>query len=721
MNDPSPANVQHPRPWVPAGFHRAAGNCVGILRISLARNTREPDSYCALIPGTHLLIGAVARRVVCWDLETRVKQWHQYDNQGKIRPKVAVSPDSRLLVVGFSYNGGWSLRNLETGTLQHQGQEKGHIQGVDWSADSRRFFTLTFHPGNNLAIWNAETGKQIARCTVGTTFTNALSVSPDGALVAIGDMFGFVTLYDARTLQQIRQARASREIEQKITSEINHLAFSPDSRHLLVTYTNGRVLVLNTGDGTTQAINQHVGQVVAGDWLSDGSRVATVSLSGSRSLKVWDAHTGDTVQDWETTQTLDDLIKDSHDLNASSLSWSSDGGFIALAHASGDVSLWNTRPLLSPASSPTAPPHPATVPARIRTVENASAAIASRWIPTHLPHARGRCLGVLEMEGRGERDNVGFACLVPGTRFLAGAVGATVACWDLETGEKRWQKRDEIWTAFPRVAASPDGRLLIAGSPRGGCWRLHDVETGAIRYVGTLEGNIHRIGWFRDSRRFYTLEISLERGHRNNLSAWSAENGARIKTITAGVSNTNALSVSPDGALVAVGDFNGFVTLYNARTLRKVHQARATQVTGDEIFTRIWHLAFSPDSRRLLVTHDQGTAVILNVGDFTTQAVHQHTKSAYAGDWLGDGSCIATVDWSNSCPITIWDAHNGDTIYQWETMQALTDITGSGRFLNARSLSWSPEGGFLVVAHESGQFSLWDTRDLISGFIHPGR
>lgn len=295
-----------------------------------------------LVPGTRFLIGAVGYVITCWDLEIGAERWQHHDDTGGKYPKLAVSPDSRWLVVGFHDSGLWSLRDIETGALRHQGGGNVGTQRVDWSADSSRFFTLAFTHRKNLTAWNAETGAELRTLTAGKSSTSALSISGDSTLVAVGDSSGFITLYDAQKLRKIRQIRAQKN-SKEIENIICHLAFSPDSRHLLITYINGTALILKVADDTTQAVNPHTGQVRAGAWLADGTRVVTVNCGGSRLVKIWDPYTGNTLHQWETTQPLESAIEENGDFDTWSLSWSTDGGFLALGHVSGDVSLWDTR------------------------------------------------------------------------------------------------------------------------------------------------------------------------------------------------------------------------------------------------------------------------------------------------------------------------------------------------------------------------------------------
>src|SRR5262249_11250469 len=139
---------------------------------------------------------------------------------------------------------------------------------------------------NACQVWDTATGRARGpRLEMNATVTG-LAFSPDGELLAVGDLDGGVRLWNTTTGQPAGQALANKHA-------VSNLRFSPDARRLLVAggrpatiVGEARVWDVATGRPLGPALEIH-GEVHDAAFSPDGKTFVT----GAFQLVLWDAET----------------------------------------------------------------------------------------------------------------------------------------------------------------------------------------------------------------------------------------------------------------------------------------------------------------------------------------------------------------------------------------------------------------------------------------------
>jgi RNA polymerase sigma factor (sigma-70 family) len=195
----------------------------------------------------------------------------------------------------------------------------------------------------------------------------------------------------------------------------------------------------------------------------------------------------------------------------------------------------------------------------------------------------------------GHTGPVASAAFAPDGKTLATTDGESVRLWDADTGEQRSAHGGAL-AGVVRLAFSPDGRTLACVAGRGEV-RLWDVA--GDRVVRTFNAEHPRdkpvvcpsIAFSPDGRH---LAQAYTDGHPgpSYLRVWDVAEGKLARTLVDGAEfDLWAVAFSADGKLLAAGDMNGRVRLFDT--------ARWEQVGGLDARDQLRSLAFAPGGRTL--------------------------------------------------------------------------------------------------------------------------
>ena len=245
------------------------------------------------------------------------------------------------------------------------------------------------------------------------------------------------------------------------------------------------------------------------------------------------------------------------------------------------------------------------------------------------------------------------------------------------------------------IAYSPDGtRLAVASSI--GIW-MYDTQTGEALDLLAPNTGVESVSFSPDG------EILATGNWDSNVRLWHATTGELLQTIPGHPSRLhffqaprNNVVFSPDGNTLAVGSLNNTVFLWNVNVS-----------TGAQLHTFIGHsvvtdtassISFSPDGK-ILASSSLGDewkeSVFLwdvNTGD-QLREITGHTGSVESISFSPDGSTLAT---GSGTRVRFWDVNTG------ETLQTLTGTS------SVKSISFSPDGSMLATGGWDGTVLLWD-------------
>ena len=334
---------------------------------------------------------------------------------------------------------------------------------------------------------------------------------------------------------------------------------------------------------------------------------------------------------------------------------------------------------------------------------------------------------------KGPVDSVAF---LPGGKVLFSAGNDwTLRRWNLETGDSDVFARDVA--ALKYLAASPDGKLLAWATSGIFLWgdgtlpriTLCDAVTGAIRKQ--LVGHTDTIAALHFSRDAKYLVSGAYKNDRT-IRVWDAASGACLgisqasegaigglaflpdrKTLVSGgerlrfwdfpslapkpgfpnnpSNSINSLAVSPDGTMIAFGQWSRDVTLLDTPTGSLVNVFSGHDRGG------VFALAFSPDGKHLV---SAGVDSEIQVWD-VVRGLH------VAEELIGAPERIVTLA-TTPDGATLLTGSRADRISLWHAPTRYLQSSWTARHGEISSLALSADGQTAFSAGRDGMVRAWN-------------
>ena len=296
-----------------------------------------------------------------------------------------------------------------------------------------------------------------------------------------------------------------------------------------------------------------------------------------------------------------------------------------------------------------------------------------------------------------------------GTKLASGSVDKTVKLWDVSTGQNISTLTGH--TELPRsVMFSPDGMKLASGS-MDKTIKLWDVSTG--QNISTLTGHTDRV----ESIAFSPDGTMLASGSQDEtVRLWDVSTGANIN-ILGKIDNTSAavqmlqifsgrgpsstqrkspvtsVAFSPDGTILASGEINGMVKLWDVSTGRNINTFRGSGALSKSV-------AFSPDGTQLASSTSGGYETV-EIWEVSTgkiiNTIAGHLDGVDSIAFSPDGTKLAT-GLSVSQGVKLWEIETGKQV-----------ATFSEKMGSVMSVAFSPDGMTLASTPGAlGRIKLWD-------------
>jgi WD40 repeat protein len=550
---------------------------------------------------------------------------------------LAFSPDSKLLASG-GYMGDNVIRLWDPSDGSLVRELNGHtdwIRAVAFSPDGKLLASGSYD--RTVRVWDVASGAVVRTLSGHAAFISTVAFAPDGASLASSAADGIVRMWDVETGEP--RAGFSYELSPDLASGrrlwATGLAFTPDGKLLAVGSEDGSTALVEAATGKLiRTLAGHTDIVVSRGvaFAPDGKTLATASFDGD--IRLWDVASG--------TQTAEFTR---HGLRVLSIAFSPDGAYLAsTSDQGGHLYVWdvkqpeNARTLrvgqgvvtwmtFAPDSNVLG-----TVGANGSTQLHAldrdvvQALVGAASIGKSLAFANASRIVSISDDGQiglidtGSQEARVLAGLdgrplnvvasPDGKLIVAGSATGAIGRWDGASGAAMPLLRGEQLAAITDLAVNDDGSLIAAGGPieAGGQpgdprIELWDAESGTLRH--TLAVGSARIVTLAFQPRGKLLAATDLAGE---LRLWNADDGTLIKTIsaTSQQGSFTALAFSPDGKLLVTGTPNGQIIFWNAET---GEQAAALPSRDIGIFTA----AFSPDGQRLALGFADQTVRIFEV------------------------------------------------------------------------------------------------------------
>lgn len=509
---------------------------------------------------------------------------------------------------------------------------------------------------DTLLIFDAATGEQLGRQPIAQS-PNALgnessvAFSPTGALIAYSDVLdsgdNVIRLWDYK--------RASDTVALDTTQglEIGPLAFSPDGALVSAPMGAGDLQLWDVKTGRMSAdLAVNVSRGPNGEDMglsTEPVSVAAFSPDGTHlaaggayegALTLWDIHTQ------QQTRSFYRLASGSQSNAFLSASFSPDGAQLVTVDSLGEVELW--------------------------TVSSGENGATLSDFNTALNR---------------------LAVSPDGSLLAAGGddINGSVWEWDRATGTRRFALAAHT-RLVSGLAFTPDGKWLASSS-----WdqtvRLWDTQTGraGAAYQGFID-DLNANNWLYDlaiSPDGAAVAAAGEDGYLGKVWLFNAGSASSPATLE-GTPIFQTVALSPDGRLIAAGDLNGAVTVWDVATQQQV---AVLNLPADRTSMQAAkRLAFSPDSKYLAEATDGGAVRVWDIDTRAPRFVLAAPAAAVA--FSPDDRLLAAL----GDTLKIFDATSG---------AQLADLPQPAL---AADMVFTPDGSTIAVAYDDGVVRLWSVR-----------
>ncbi|GIV06776.1 MAG: hypothetical protein KatS3mg016_2351 [Fimbriimonadales bacterium] len=488
-----------------------------------------------------------------------------------------------------------------------------------------------------------------------------VTYSPDGQLIATPTQGNRIALYQNGQVVGILSGA---------TDAIMAIAFSPDGQYLAatgydgslrqwriadqallwsqsvfsgeagycVTYIDNQKIAVGGSGGILQVRSVADGGIVQSlVWHSSSSTVMALAVSPDRTQLI-SADSGGSVALWRISDGVRLQSWQAHLASLSAVAWSPDGALLATGTLLGDMRIWERNG-------------------------------GSQWVLKDTLNA-AHDFGV-----------TGLAFASSTLLYSAGYDGK-VRRWNPSTGAflSEFTAHADGINGF---ALRPDNaQLATAGADRS--VRLWNPGTGTLQ--SSLAGHTDIVTGVGFVSNGYVISVDAS----GVLRFWQATSGAPQGNPINHNSPILELAIAPSRDQVAIGDFDGKITL---RLMPTGAVVRSWDAHGSEVTS----VAYSSDGARLVSGGYDGSIKIWNLATGAlVRTLGTGTEPilcvAYRGSRVAAGDTSGTV--------RLWDADTGNLL---RTLNAHTDL--------AQAVAFSPNGLYVATGGADGYVRLWNVSD----------
>jgi RNA polymerase sigma factor (sigma-70 family) len=598
---------------------------------------------------------------------------------------------------------------------------------------------------------------------------SALSLSPDGKLLASVGGYATVHLWDAATGREVRHFAAPGR-----AAPLHGVTFAPGGRTLAACGEFGAALWDVATGRLVHPLGARMAACVA--FSPDGAVVATGGGAGA--VDLWDAAKGKHLGSLQGHQTL------GRRLGVKALAFSPDGRLLASGGHDRQIILWDVaarrqrrgfrghgRAVTCVAFSLDGKVLSSGGEDRTICLWDVATGTALRRLKGHQGAVRslafapgGKLLASASGDFEGKREDgalrvwdvgtgrevgrprvrpggVAAVAFTPDGRTLISACGPSIRLWDVVTGQELNPSRGHR-QGIHAVAFSPGGKVVATGG-MDGTIRVWHAATGAEQRELVVGRNAAV-----DALAFAPGGKVLASGSRDGaIRLWDPASGAELKCLV-GHEGEVTVAFAPDGKVLASGGRGGTILLWDAATGKEIRQLEGAE-------ERVKSLAFSPDGKMLASaglreSFGEGAASDLPVRlwDVATGRELRRLRGhegvyVTAVAFSPDGRRLASAGWDRT--IRLWGVVSGKELYRfqdnrvpvnalafsrdgrslascgigdvclWEVATGQPRRRLKGHYGGATSLAFSPDGRLLASGSGDTTALVWRVPDVPAG------
>ncbi|MGB1285513.1 MAG: protein kinase domain-containing protein [Aggregatilineales bacterium] len=310
-------------------------NAAILERLTPAETTLDFVTAPIYLDDNHIIAGTSTGRILDVMLSTgTVETLVTYDDVTAIR-SAALSPDGQFIAFGTGRDDGAAFEARDNPIIIWSVAEQREAMRLNGHTDA--VVNLAYSPAtgylvsgaldNNVRVWDMTTGDLIAEYPI--TF-EAFALSPDTTQLMLVSQAGEAVLLDLQSGEQVSRY----PINAGQGNFVLAAAWHPDADKLVISLSDGAMIVLNPGDGTEmQRFGSRGIQATALSFSPDGERL--ISTDSDAVIRIRDSASGDIVE-----------RRDAHRNLINNLVITDDGRILSSA-LDGELILWRLESTLS--------------------------------------------------------------------------------------------------------------------------------------------------------------------------------------------------------------------------------------------------------------------------------------------------------------------------------------------------------------------------------------
>jgi WD40 repeat protein/DNA-binding SARP family transcriptional activator len=521
-----------------------------------------------------------------------------------------------------------------------------------------------------LILWDLEAKRELRRWEGHAGGLSAVAFTQDGASAVAGADDGSLILWNVATGAAIREFRGH-------SGRVSSLSLGGDRLTLFTGSDDGMVVLWELGSGAL--IRRFAGNTApVSDIDVDGSGSRLVAGIADGTLILWDVESGVIVRSIDGHSKVNEVAL------------SADGSQILSTGEDLKIRLWDSETgELVQEQDLICRPDTLAWSEDGRTAIISCESIIFLWdVPAW--QEVGRFLGhtgyieALEIS----RD---------GRLALSAATDGTVRLWSLEA-QLSYQMTDTGMPMVSALAAHPDGRRLLLGSPEVYAWDAAERQLGRPYrgFVGVVPPGAVAIS--PDGRYVSAAGGALPPDDVRSLVIWEAESGEVACRLEGHATTLRALAFSPDSRTLLAGSLNqerlGDLILWDAESCQMLRRFETTH--------EISSIAFSADGRQAITGQAYSPVVTLwdvssgrEVRRFVTDVYPERSSILDVAFGPNDQTILG----SGSESLYMWDVESGEIVRRYRGHSGLI-----------YSQDVSPAGEDIVSSSEPGEVILWDLK-----------
>ncbi len=566
------------------------------------------------------------------------------------------------------------------------------LQGVAYRPDGQVIATCA--ESGEIWIWNAQTGRLLARLDGHQGPINCLAYSSNGRWLASGGRDKTVRIWDTVNHRLLHQLNGHQE-------PVRSVAFSPDSRALVSGGRDKTARLWNILDGKPlRAWSGHSDHVMAVAMTPDGRYVATGCADGT--VRLW------AVDDSQQPR----ATLPSHPKKINALAFSPKGDLLASGSDEGQLRLWDmaaqkerwsrkqnkVRGLaLTPdgrfvvacadkgvhrwnSASGAEEGKPISLAVSVNTMALSPdgkrlAAAAHQPAVLLIDLATGKLIEPSSGHKKAARA-VFFAA--DGRSLFSGGLDRAIKRWDLvSTGESTVASGGDL-RGVQALAFSPSDQLIAAAAWWDPLVQLLDLAGKSQGALAGHKGGVYAVAFAPDGKTAATV------GADESLRLWDIPSGSE-RLRRAAVKGIGGVAFSPDGRVLAYSGPGNGVVIFN--------RWASWQVVGKGHSAAVEAVAFAPDGKTVASGSIDKTVRLWDVATGQELArLGQHDNRGISLLFTPDGSTLISSAWDGK--VIFWKLTGQAKRQEW---QLLGPVHGLALAADGRHLATANADGTVYV------------------------